>query len=170
MLVIQIDHFEAEPLQARVAGLPDIFGAAVDAVRAAGVLRLAELGRDDETVAPFAPEGAAEQFLVLPPAIHVGTVEMIDPEIERAMDQLDPGLVLRRPVSAGQRHAAEPDRQYLRPVPADPPPPALPAIAPLSLIASSRNFARTIAIREVFDTREDSAMIGAAEFQLTFGR
>ena len=47
---------------------------------------------------------------------------MIDPEIERAMDQLDPGLVLRRPVSAGQRHAAEPDRQYLRPVPADPPP------------------------------------------------
>ena len=92
VLVIQVDHFEAEPLQARVAGLPDIFGAAVDAVRAAGVLRLAELGRDHETVAPLAPEGAAEQFLVLAPAIHVGTVEMIDPEIERAMDQLDPRL------------------------------------------------------------------------------
>src|SRR3954453_2515783 len=129
VLVIEVDRIEAEPLQAGIAGLPDIFGAAIDAVGAAGLAGLAELGRDHEVVAPLSLQRAADQLLVLAPAIHVGAVEMIDPEIDRAMDQLHPGLVVARPVSAGQRHAAEPDRQYLRPVPADPPPPALPAVA-----------------------------------------
>jgi len=129
VLVIEVDRIETEPLQTGIAGLTHVFGAAVDAVGAAGVAGLAELGRDHEVIAPFPLQRAADQLLVLAPAIHVGAVEMIDPEIDRAMDQLDPGRVIARPVSAGQRHAAEPDRQHLRPVLADPPPPALSAVA-----------------------------------------
>ena len=72
----------------------DIVRAAVDAVGAARPLGLAELGRDHDLVAP-ALQRAAEQFLVLAPAIHVRAVEMIDAEIDRALDQLD-----RRPSSS----------------------------------------------------------------------
>src|SRR5205823_7454302 len=110
-----------EPLQARFASPLDVGRAAVDAVGAAGLAGLAEFsGNDDVVVQTF--EGAAEQFLVMAPAIHVRAVEMIDPEFDGAPDQRLGRLVVARAVGAGQGHAAEPDRQYLRPVFAQPAP------------------------------------------------
>src|SRR5437764_6831961 len=119
VLVIEVDRIDAEALQAGLAGLLHISGAAVDAIGAAGLSGLAELGGDDDFVALGPRElaqRAAKQFLVMAPAIHVRAVEMIDAELDGAPQQGLGRLVVARAVSAGQRHAAEPDRQYLRPV------------------------------------------------------
>src|SRR6266849_4432826 len=66
VLIIEIDDIDPEPLQARLAGLGDIGGAAVDAVGPARAAGLTEFGGDHDAVAP-ALKCAAEQFLVLPP-------------------------------------------------------------------------------------------------------
>src|SRR5437764_5904275 len=113
VLIIEIDDIDSEPLEARLAGLDNIGGTAVDAIGAARPPGLAEFARDHDIVAP-ALQGPAEQFLVLAPAIHVRTVEMIDPELDRPVDQPDSGLVVARAVDAGQRHAAEPDGRDLQ--------------------------------------------------------
>src|SRR5438045_4766391 len=73
VLVIEIDDIDPEPLEARIACLRDIGGAAVDAVGAARLAGLAEFGRDHDAVAP-ALQCPAEQFLVLAPPIHVRAV------------------------------------------------------------------------------------------------
>src|SRR6516165_7361723 len=101
VLVIEIDGLDTEPLQARLASLRYIGGAAVDAVGAAGAPRLAELAGDHDSVAP-ALDRPAEQLLVLPPAIHVRAVEMVDAEIDRPVDQGDSCRVVARPVDPGQ--------------------------------------------------------------------
>ena len=109
MLVIEIDHVDAEPLEARLAGGLHVGRAAVDAVGAARLLRLAELGRQHDLGAPAAGQRLAEQGLVVAPAIHVGAVEEVDAAIERVMDDADRLGIVALAVGAGQRHAAEPD-------------------------------------------------------------
>ena len=121
MLIIEIDDIDPKPLEARLAGLDNVGGTAVDAIGAARPPGLAEFARDHDIVAP-ALQGPAEQFLVLAPAIHVRTVEMIDPELDRPVEQPDPCVVVARAVDAGQRHAAETDRRDLRSRLAEPPP------------------------------------------------
>jgi len=88
-------------------------------IGAARLPRLAEFGGDHD-LAAASLQRPPEQFLVVAPAIHVGAVEMVDAELDRAPDQLLAGLVVAGAVGAGQRHAAEPDRQHLRPIAADP--------------------------------------------------
>src|ERR1051325_11273249 len=136
MLVIKVDRVDAEPLQASPAGLLHIGGAAIDAIGAAGLAGLAEFCGDDDLVA-HRLERAAEQFLVMAPAIHIRAVEMIDAALDGAPQQGLGGLVVARALSAGQGHAAEPDRQYLRPVPPQPAPLCSSLIAhhPLRLIS-----------------------------------
>ena len=97
VLVIEVDDINAEALEARLAGLRDIFGAAVDAVGAARLAGLAEFGHDHDAVSPGL-QRAAEQFLVLTPAIHVRAVEMVDAELDRPMDQPDRCCVVARSV------------------------------------------------------------------------
>src|SRR5437763_1136475 len=50
VLVIEVDRVDAEPLQADLARLLHVFGAAVDAIGAAGLAGLAEFGGDDDLV------------------------------------------------------------------------------------------------------------------------
>ena len=119
VLKINVDVVGLQPFEARFAGLLHVFGPAIDAVGAARVLRLAEFRDQHDLVAP-ALQRAAEQFLVLAPAIHVRAVEKIDAEIDRLLHQRHAGRVVARPVDPRQRHAAEPDRGDLRPVLADP--------------------------------------------------
>ncbi len=121
VLVIEIDDLDPEPLQARLAGLGDIGGAAVDPVGAARPAGLAEFAGEHDAVAP-ALERPAEQLLVLTPAIHVRAVEVVDAELDRPVDQRNPRLLLAGAVDAGQRHAAETDRRDLRSHPAEPAP------------------------------------------------
>src|SRR5437867_7773155 len=113
VLIIEIDDLDPEPFQARLAGLGEVSGAAVDPVGAARPTRLAEFaGEHDAVAATF--ECTTEQLLVLAPAIHVRAVEVIDAELDRPMDQRDPRLVVAGAVDAGQRHAPETDRRDLR--------------------------------------------------------
>src|SRR5438477_282074 len=73
VLVVEVDRVDPQPLQAGFAGLLHIFGAAVDTVGAAGLAGLAEFGGDDDVVMqPL--QGAAEQLLIVAPAIHVRAV------------------------------------------------------------------------------------------------
>src|SRR6202011_4504908 len=88
---------------------------------AAATAGLAKCGSDHDVFSK-ALERPAEQLLVLTPAIHVRAVEMIDAEVDRPMDQPDPGLVVARAVDAGQGHAAEPDCRDLRSRLAEPAP------------------------------------------------
>jgi len=108
VLVVEVDHVLAEPLQARLAGGDDILGFAVDAVRAARVLRLAELGGEHDPVAP-ALDGATDHLLVMAPAIHVRGIEVVDALVDRVPDQCLGGRVVGLPIDARQRHAAKPD-------------------------------------------------------------
>src|SRR5437588_10647168 len=68
VLIIEIDDIDPKPLEARLAGLDNIGGTAVDAVGAARPAGLAEFGCDHDAVAPALP-CPAEQFFVLAPAL-----------------------------------------------------------------------------------------------------
>src|SRR6516225_9097826 len=89
VLVVEVDGVDAEPLQARLAGLRDVGRGAVDTVGAARAPRLAELAGNNDAVTPVL-QRPAEQLLVLAPAIPVRAVEMVDTEFDRAVDQRDP--------------------------------------------------------------------------------
>src|SRR5262249_8300870 len=114
---IDVDVVGLQPLEARLAGLRDIFGAAVDTVLAARVLGLAKFRSEHDLIAASF-ERTAEQLLVLTPAIHVGTVGEIGAKIDRLLDEALAGGIVARPVNPAERHAAKTDRGGLRPVPA----------------------------------------------------
>ena len=107
--VIEVDHVDAEPLQARLAGDRHVVRLAVDAaalaVRAAHV---AELRRDDHLVA-LALDALADQLLVLAGAVGVGRVEQVEAELDGAVHGLDQFDVVRHAVVAAHAGAAEPD-------------------------------------------------------------
>ena len=112
MLVIDVDHVDAEALQARLAGAQHVGRAAIDVLLAVGALRLAELGGHHHAIA--APtQRLAEQLLVVPPAVHVGRVEKVDALVERVVDHADRLLVVGIAVDARHRHQAEADGRNL---------------------------------------------------------
>ena len=86
MLIVKIDHLDAESLQALVAAFAHIVRPAVHAQEGAiGCAHVAELGGDDEFF-PLALDGAADELLVGSHAIHVSGVEEGDAEVQRAVD------------------------------------------------------------------------------------
>src|SRR4030095_4915323 len=113
MLIVEVDHVDAEPLQACVARALDVRGTTVDKVAlAVRALDLTELGREDSPDAP-APEREPQQLLVVSPAVHVRGVDEIDPQVERTMHDVDGLLVIALAVRAGHGHAPEPDGRDL---------------------------------------------------------
>jgi hypothetical protein len=88
VLVVEVDHVHAQPLEAGLAGLDDVIRAAVDEVGPAGVLHLAELRRQHDVIAP-AGERLADQRLVVAPAVHVRGVDVVDAEVDRLVDERD---------------------------------------------------------------------------------
>ena len=85
-----------------------VVGLAADAApeRVVGIADDAELGGDDDAVAP-ALDGLADQDLVGVRAVDVGGVEQRDAEIEGAMDRGDAFGLVGRAVELGHAHAAE---------------------------------------------------------------
>ena len=76
----------------------------------------AELGCDDDALAPSAQRPADQLFVRVRP-VNLGSVEKVDPEIERSMNRCDGLGFVRRTVCRGHPHAAEPkgrDGQTMR--------------------------------------------------------
>ena len=73
----------------------------------------AELGGEHDLVAAVG-DGAADQLLVGAAAVHVGGVEKVDAELERAVDGGDRFRLAAAHVEVGHAHAAEPERGDLQ--------------------------------------------------------
>ncbi|HEY6417846.1 MAG TPA: hypothetical protein VIX59_02490 [Candidatus Binataceae bacterium] len=113
MLVVEIDHFHAEPLEARFAGTAHILRLAVDRTRRR-IRRTndPEFGRQHDFVAAAA-DRAPHQFLVGVRTVGVGGVEKVDPEIECPMDRRERFRVVVRTIEGGHAHASQPNLRYL---------------------------------------------------------
>ena len=108
MLVVEVDGVDAEALQAGLAAGAHVLGLAADPApeRVVGIADDAELGGDDDAVAP-ALDRLADEDLVGVRTVDVGRVEERDPEIERAVDRGDAFGLVGRAVELGHAHAAE---------------------------------------------------------------
>ena len=116
MLVVQINMRHAEPLQAGVAALADIFRPAVHAQKLAlCVPDVAKLGRQDHPVAA-ALDGPADEPFILPAAIHVGGVQKIDSQVQRPVDGGDGFLIVARAVEFGHPHATQAEGRHGQPL------------------------------------------------------
>src|SRR5579862_145881 len=121
VLVVEIDHIDAEPAEARVAGLHDVLRAAVDAGKgAAGAPQISELGGEHHAVPPPA-ERPADQLLVASDAVRVRSVEERDAQIQRAMNRRDRLLVVASRIYVGHPHAAEAERRNAKSGPTERP-------------------------------------------------
>ena len=116
MLVVKVDHFDAQSLEAGVAALLDILRIAPDAeeftVRAADV---AELRRQYHLPAAVLDRLADEDF-VSSHSIHVRRVEQVPAGVQVTMDDADRLRVIHllRVVELAHPHAAEADRGYTK--------------------------------------------------------
>src|SRR5260370_21614723 len=107
VLIVQIDHLDAEALQTGLAGTDHVLRPPVGNFAAAAA-EIAELGRhEDLRAAPR--DGLADKRFIVPEAIHVGGVEERHPTVDGITDQVYSGPVVAGAVYVGQRHAAEAD-------------------------------------------------------------
>src|SRR2546422_459018 len=113
VLVVEVDVVDSEPPQRSVARLAHVFRLAAHAeegpVLAADV---PELGRDHHLVAAAANR-LSHEFLVAEGAVHIGGVEEVDPQLDRAVDGRDRLLVVAASVELAHPHAAEAYRGHL---------------------------------------------------------
>src|SRR5439155_23344587 len=108
----EIDHLDAEPLEARLAGDRHIIGLAVDAAAlAARPADVAELAGDQELVA-LALDRLSDQLLVDAGRIGVRGIEHRDAKIDAAMDGRDRFDVIGNAVVGAHAGAAKPDGRY----------------------------------------------------------
>ncbi len=110
VLVVEVDALDSQPPERCLARLPHIRGAAVDRPpgRIAGFEPDAELGRQEHLLAAVG-DRAADEFLVGVRPVHVGGVEEVAPEIERAVDRPQRLGLIGRAVERRHAHAAEAD-------------------------------------------------------------
>src|SRR5262245_49694208 len=112
MDVIEIDHVDAEPLEARLAGDRHIVGLAVDAAAlAARPADVAELARDQELVA-LALDRLPDQLLVDASRIGIGGVEHGDAKLDAAVDGRNRLDVVGHTVVGAHAGAPKPDRRH----------------------------------------------------------
>ena len=87
VLVVEVNDLHAEALERSIAGAAHIIRAAVDAVRPAGILGLAKLGREDDLVPDTAESPPEHAFIVAPP-VHVRAIEMVDPVVDGRVNEV----------------------------------------------------------------------------------
>src|SRR5262249_8153602 len=110
--VIKIDHLDAQPLEACLAGDRHVIGLAVDAAAlAAGAAGVAEFAGDEELVAP-AFDRLGDQLLVDAGRIGVGRVEHGDAEVDAAVDGRDRLNIVGNAIVGAHAGAAKPDGRY----------------------------------------------------------
>ena len=111
MLVEEIDHLDAEPLERRVAHLADVFGPAVQARRLFKVLidLEAKLGGNHDAV-PHRLQRFADHLLIREGTVNLGGIEEGYAALHGRADERDPVVPGNRSGVAGvQAHAAEAD-------------------------------------------------------------
>ena len=115
MQIIEVDGFDPEAPQTRLAGGLGIVGPAVDAEKPpVGTANVAELAREDHAIA--APsDGAANQFFVASEPVDVGGVDQVDAKLDGAMDGGDGLALIASTVEFAHGHAAKADGRYLEP-------------------------------------------------------
>ncbi|MCY1440883.1 hypothetical protein D9M71_571740 [compost metagenome] len=118
MLVIQVEGVHAQAFQAAVDGLANVFRPTVDAP-GSGVRRVAddtELAGQEHLVA-LAGNGLADQLFIGVRAVHIGGIEQVDTQFQRAM-QGRRGFagIGAGGVEVGHAHAAKADGRHLRTV------------------------------------------------------
>ena len=108
VLVIQVDHLDAQALQALLAAFPHIVRLAIHAEE--GAVRPAHIAelRGDHALLALAPDGSAHEFLIGTHAIHVRRVEEGDAEVERAVDGGDGFRIVASRIEIRHAHATEP--------------------------------------------------------------
>src|SRR5207247_613824 len=97
------------------ASLANVRGASVDAANALvhGIARDATFGREHDLVTAIA-DRTPDQLFIDVRTVHVGGVEEVDADLDRAVDRRDRFVIVARPVELGHAHAAEPDRRDLK--------------------------------------------------------
>ena len=86
-------------------------GRAVDRALAVGQHLVGELGRDDDLVAMLA-QRLADQLLVVADAVHIGGVEKVDAEFDRALQRRGGFVIVARTVELRHPHASESQFRY----------------------------------------------------------
>src|SRR5258708_26372353 len=107
VLIIQIDHLDAEALQAGLAGSDHVLRPPVGYFAPAAA-EIAELGRH-EYLGTAPREGLADNRFILPEPIHIAGVEEPHPTLDSVTNEVYSGPVIAGAVYVGQRHAAEAD-------------------------------------------------------------
>ena len=107
---VDVDGFNAEPLQRVGEKIFHGGGAAVQPRNHSGIAQRAELDADLEIVAIAAGERFADQHLIVAHAVEIAGVEQGDAGIERGVDGGDALAAVGRAVKIRHAHAAEADR------------------------------------------------------------
>src|SRR5579884_2036992 len=111
MLVIKVDHFDTEPLEARLTGRAHILGIATDSEKfTVRPTNIAKLRRQENAVAAIA-DGPADEFFIAAHTVHVGGIKEIHPALERVVDCRNGFLVTSRSIKFAHSHAAKADRR-----------------------------------------------------------
>jgi alcohol dehydrogenase class IV len=114
VLVVEVDLVHAEALERGLARAAHVLRLAVDADPAAVLPALvAELRRQHDLVAAVGDRAADEQLVGERP-VHVGGVQEVHAELDRAVDGGDRLVLVGAPVELGHAHAAEADGRDLQ--------------------------------------------------------
>jgi len=111
VLVVKINGFDAEALEAAFNSAADVGGRAVRAAaRAVGIDAEAELGGDDDAVAGNFSEKLSDEFFIRPRAVDFGGIEEVTAEFQVTMKNADGFGFIGGAVGPGHAHAAEAER------------------------------------------------------------
>jgi hypothetical protein len=114
VLVVDVDAVGAEALERRFGRAPYVLRGSVEHSpgRVVRVHAHAELRRYHHLVAP-ARHRAADQLLIGVGAVHLGRVQEVHPELDRALDRRGRLVLVGGAVERRHPHAAESDRGHL---------------------------------------------------------
>ncbi len=115
VLVVEVDRFDAQPLEGSFTRLPHVLGTAIDGALGGivGIAHVAELGRDDHTIA-LSLDCPTNQLFVRERSVHIGGVQHVDAELERLMNRRDRFLLVARTVKLRHAHAAKADGKRVK--------------------------------------------------------